>query len=155
MSLEAHLRTIVREEVAAALAAFKALAADVAKRGPGRPVKGESPAPPAASSAAPPAPVALQPSPPPSGAAPPAAPPATAAIASLTHAQVAPAFLAAAKTHGRDFVISVMCKLLGCAKDPEPTFDKVPVTALAQAKAMLEAGPQKAAPVADATDLLG
>ena len=77
--------------------------------------------------------------------------PAVAATAqtNLTHAALAPTFLAAAKTHGREFVIGVM-KSFGAE-----SFDKVPVAKLAEAKAAFERGPVAKPVAADGSDLLG
>ena len=140
MSLEAALKAFIAE-VVREVSANSPAAPAAAKRGPGRPPKGEDGSPPAAG-AQPTAAVAAA-----------ATASAAATPAALTHAAVAPSFLAAAKAHGRDFVIAVM-KELGVPGDP-PTFDKVPLTALAAAKALLEAGPKAKPTATDGTDLLG
>lgn len=116
----------------------------------GRPVRGEN-APTAAAPSAPvPAPVA---SPvttvPPTGVAPPAATLAAAGTASITYASLAPTFLAAAKTHKREFVVKCMAKF-GATQ-----FDKVPADKLPDFKAMLEAGPQPETNANDVADLMG
>lgn len=143
MSLEAALKAFIAE-VVREVSANSPAAPATAKRGPGRPPKGEDGSPPAAGA---------QPSAQP--ATPASAPAAATAtqVAALTHAAVAPSFLAAAKAHGRDFVIAVM-KELGVPGDP-PTFDKVPIASLQAAKALLEAGPKAKPAATDGTDLLG
>lgn len=116
----------------------------------GRPVKGES-APTAAAPSAPvPAPVASPATTaPPTGVALPAATPAAAGTASITYASLAPTFLAAAKTHKREFVVKCMAKF-GATQ-----FDKVPSDKLPDFKAMLEAGPQPETNANDVADLMG
>jgi hypothetical protein len=149
MSIELALKALIAEIV-------REIHEATPKRGPGRPAKGESPAPAAGSPAAPPAPAASSATTGPAnapGTALAAAPTAAAGTPNLTHAAVAPSFLAAAKAHGREFVVWVM-KELGVPGDP-PTFDKVPAELLAKAKAMLEGGPKAKAPAADGSDLLG
>lgn len=149
MSLEAALKAFIAE-VVREVSANSPAAPAAAKRGPGRPPKGEDASPPAAG-AQPTAAVAAAAT---ASAAVTTALPATpAAPAALTHAAVAPSFLAAAKAHGRDFVIAVM-KELGVPGDP-PTFDKVPIASLPAAKALLEAGPKAKPAATDGTDLLG
>ena len=149
MSLELALKALIAEVVREV---SSPAAPTVAKRGPGRPPKGEDGSPPAAGAQLTAAVTAAATA---SAAATTALPatPAAPAPATLTHAAVAPSFLAAAKAHGRDFVIAVM-KELGVPGDP-PTFDKVPIASLVAAKALLEAGPKAKPAATDGTDLLG
>jgi hypothetical protein len=116
------------------------------KRGPGRPPKGVEGAP------QPSTPISA----PSAGTSQATSAPEVAQTAEkpLTHKDLAPIFLAAAKKHGRAFVVQAM-KALGATGDPEPTFDKVPVSALLRAKAIFEAGPKQAPPADDGADLLG
>jgi hypothetical protein len=157
MSIEAALKAFIREVIAEAhttspitITVAPAAEATTVGKPRGRPAKGET-APIAASPASAPAPAAspatttaAQ-----NGAAPSAAPSvAGTAPPSLTHAQLAPIFLASGKKFGRGHVITVMAKF--GAKE----FAHIPAAKLAEAQTLLMAGPQ-AAPAVDVTDLMG
>jgi hypothetical protein len=124
----------------ATVAAGATATAAATKRGPGRLSEASKKAAEAASAQS-----ATSPATPPASAS---AAPSTASASNLTHAIVANDFKAAAAKHGRDFVVGLM------KAHNAPTFDKVPVAALAAFQAALKAGPQ-AAPAGPADDLLG
>lgn len=141
---------IVTQDQAAQIIAQTAVPTVTPGKPRGRPVRGESAPTAAAPSAPAPAPVASPATTaPPTGVALPAATPAAAGTASITYASLAPTFLAAAKTHKREFVVKCMAKF-GATQ-----FDKVPADKLPDFKAMLEAGPQPETNANDVADLMG